>query len=148
MSYWTEIGATEALQMLYPRILGREIDSSGLNNWRHVLVKDGWTMRKVIEEIAKHPEPNQLFDEPYRPRELWGYTIRFMYQQLLDRAPENQQVEIVHSAPLYREGFFKLRQNIIHSQEYTSKWGEEGVPGVGHNQPPGAGGFPPPIPRH
>lgn len=142
--YWqTPQAAHEALTLLYPRLLGREIDKFGLDGWGNLMYNQNMSMRNVINSISQCPEYKQLFDDPYRNRNLWGFTIRFMYAQLLARPPESQDVEILHSVALRDKGIIKLFSNILNSPEYLSRWGEEGVPGIAFNQPPGYGGGPP-----
>ncbi len=147
MGYWNEEGASEALQIIYPRILGRVIDSDGYNSWKEQLVKGSLSMKDVILSFIESDEYRQKFDDPYRCNELWGNIIRFMYQQLLARSPETQTVELAHSEPLRSGGRVKLAKIILKSAEYSSRWGNNGVPGIGYNKPPGIGGVLPQQPK-
>lgn len=133
--YWGPQGAQEALEMVFPQILGRPIDIPGLESFGRHLVLEGWTMRDVVLALAKSDEYYQRYVAPYIPMQDWGAIIRPMYMRFLGRPPENESVVAGHARAMTdpQNGWKKIVDSLIGSQEYLSRWGEQGIPGYGQH---------------
>ena len=142
MAYWGAQAAQEALEVAYRQILGRGIDVPGLEQWGRFLVLQNGTMREVVRQLGYSDEFNNNFVVPYVPSQDWGAIIRPMYPRFLGRPPENEDVIRAHSHHLVQngryvpDGYRRIVDALVDSEEYLQRWGEQGVPGFGQHPYP------------
>jgi hypothetical protein len=141
---WNTPQAQAAIRMMYNRLLLREPDPNGLRHHVDFLVRQNRTMRQVAEAMGRSLEYFQKWVQPSMPQGLWGTPITTYYRHFLNREPENTQVLHHHASVFVRarddnkpettmfSAHGRLVRNFVRSDEYFSKWGENGVPGVGN----------------
>lgn len=141
-SYWGPQGAQEALDATYRQVLERGIDRDGLEGHGRYLVQDNGTLREVVRRLALSEEFGNRFVEPHVPAQDWFSIIAPLYPKFLGRPPESRERLMEHAQTLFRgnqydpEGYRQLVLNFINSPEYTQRWDEQGIPGVGQHPNP------------
>lgn len=128
---WNPREANQALILTYHQVLEREIDSTGRATFMHKLVDDNYSMRWVVRAIGHSVEYGQRFVDPFMATPDPGMAVRLMYRHFLNRSPENEVVVGQHLVFLQANGYPKLVDNFVDSNEYFQLWGENGVPGIG-----------------
>ncbi len=132
--------AEQAIRLVYVRLLEREGDPAGVAHHVNLLVNRNRSMREVVRGVGGSPEYFARFVTPHMPAQLWGTPITRYYRNFLDREPEGTGARVAHSKQYVRHhpSIFKAHRLLVDtftSNEYLQKWGEQGVPGVGYNQP-------------
>lgn len=144
---WDAPQAEAAVRLMYLRLLGRQPDPGGLQHHVTFLVDKNRTMLEVARGMGQSPEYFQRWVNPSMGPQLWGTPITQYYRHFLNREPESTQVLHRHASVFVKardDGkadttFFTAHRHLVSnftaSDEYTTKWGPNGVPGVGFNLP-------------
>lgn len=134
---WDTACAHNALQQVYRQVLEREIDPTGLSYFTDRLVNKNDEMQAIVRDIGHSSEYNQRFVLPYVPQQDWGSIIRRMYKHFLNRDETDTAILVSHSNNLVEhgayvpDGYKRLVDVFVGSPEYWSRWGNQGVPGIG-----------------
>lgn len=117
--------ADNDLRTAYQQVLGREIDEEGLTHYRDRLTQGQQTVREVVRELAHSPEYKQRFVEthPAPPDQ-----ITQAYKQFLGRDPDSEGLETYKQQMAGGKPIDTVIDDLIGSQEYTNKFGDNGVP--------------------
>jgi phycobilisome core-membrane linker protein len=117
--------AENKLHNAYQQILGHDIDEANLRAHTDRLVQNQETVRDVVRNLAHSPEFKQRFldTHPSPPDQ-----ITLAYKQFLGRDPDSQGLETYKQEMAAGKPIDDVINDLIGSQEYTNKFGDEGVP--------------------
>lgn len=117
--------AENDLRNAYHQVLGRDIDAEGLTHYRDRLTQGQQTVRDVVRELAHSPEFHERFIDthPSTPDQ-----ITLAYKQFLGRDPDSEGLETYKQQMSSGKKIDDVINDLIGSQEYTNKFGDNGVP--------------------
>ena len=117
--------AENDLRNAYHQVLGRDIDAEGLTHYRDRLTQGQQTVRDVVRELAHSPEFHERFIDthPSQPDQ-----ITLAYKQFLGRDPDSEGLETYKQQMSSGKKIDDVINDLIGSQEYTNKFGDNGVP--------------------
>ena len=117
--------AENDLRNAYHQVLGRDIDAEGLTHYRDRLTQGQQTVRDVVRELAHSPEFHERFIDthPSTPDQ-----ITLAYKQFLGRDPDSEGLETYKQQMASGKKIDDVINDLIGSQEYTNKFGDDGVP--------------------
>ncbi len=117
--------AENNLHNAYQQILGHDIDQASLQDHTNRLVQNQETMRDVVRDLAHSPEFKQrVIDTHPSPPD----QITLVYKQFLGRDPDSQGLETYKQEIASGKKIDDVINDLIGSQEYTDKFGNDGVP--------------------
>ena len=117
--------AENDLRNAYHQVLGRDIDAEGLTHYRDRLTQGQQTVRDVVRELAHSPEFHErLIDTHPSPPD----QITLAYKQFLGRDPDSEGLETYKQQMASGKKIDDVINDLIGSQEYTNKFGDNGVP--------------------
>jgi alpha-galactosidase len=117
--------AETTLHTVYQQFLGHDIDETTLKDETTRLVQNQETVRDVVRNLAHSPEFKQRFldTHPATPDQ-----ITLVYKQFLGRDPDSQGLETYKQQMASGKPIDDVINDLIGSQEYTNKFGDNGVP--------------------
>jgi len=117
--------AENDLRSAFHQILERDIDDAGLAHYRERLTQGQQSVRDVVRELAHSPEYKQRFIDthPASPDQ-----ITLVFKQFLGRDPDSQGLETYKQQIAGGKKIDDVINDVISSQEYSDKFGDNGVP--------------------
>ena len=117
--------AEHDLHDLYQHILGHDIDDASLKEHSSRLVQNQETVRDVVRNLAHSPEFKERFIDthPAPPDQ-----ITLAYKQFLGRDPDSEGLETYKKEMASGKKIDDVINDLIGSQEYTQKFGDNSVP--------------------
>ena len=117
--------AENDLRNLYHNVLGRDIDDTSLVDHCNRLVQNQETMRDVVRDLAHSSEYTERFiaTHPSPPDQ-----ITLAYKQFLGRDPDSEGLETYKQQMASGKKIDDVINDLIGSQEYSDKFGDNGVP--------------------
>ncbi len=117
--------AERDLHDLYQRMLGHDIDEPSLKDHSNRLAQGQEKMRDVVRTLAHSPEfKARNIDTHPAPAD----QITLAYKQFLGRDPDSQGLETYKQQMAAGKKIDDVINDLIGSQEYTDKFGDNGVP--------------------
>ncbi|GEM_PF-2425819 len=123
--YQQNVFASPAVDAIYLQILGRPADANGKVGWISGLRRGDFTVRTLIENIAKTPE----FKERILASRSIQEGVTELYRRILVREPDPVGLESWINKVI-SSGYDIVISDILHSAEYQSRFGDFGVPGA------------------
>jgi len=105
--------ADQMIDRLYHELLGRHVDSSGLNYWKSVCGRNETCLRNGIQTSDEYQRRQQNPSTPAR-REM----IRRLYRELLGREPDPGGWDFWDRSGLSET---ELRSEFVRSEEYRAR---------------------------
>jgi hypothetical protein len=120
---WSVEDAANKVTQIYQRVLERSVDTSGLITWGGVLSRGEESVRDVVRHLGHSQEYRDRFITPLSIADAVGAT----YQHFLARNADPGGLQTFERVAEVR-GFDAVVDDLVGSQEYTNRFGDDNVP--------------------